>query len=194
MIVADLDNIAAAIERRWGIGRLPLLVPADLAARFAKMTTLYRDGGHTPQLVAGMARAWQALDAAAEAAGALDAASLTWEAVRPSYGVETDPDRPWYILEDDSCVVEDETHRRRVEATARALGVTTHTWTPVEYVHFSVARNPMMMASILKAGQFAQHIREQFDGSVIMPRARAPMPPADGLDDILPLPSKEKAA
>lgn len=192
MIVADLDNIVSAIERRWGIGRLPLLVPADLAARFDKMATLYRDGGHTPQLVAGMARAWQALDAAARDAGCVEAASLTWEEARPAYGAEHDPDRPWYILEHDVCVVADDAHRVRVEATARALGVTTHTWTPAEYVHFSIARNPMMMASILKAGQFAQHIREQFDGATMLARPKAGRLPADDIDDILPL--KETAA
>ena len=178
MTPAELDLIVAPIERRWGIGRLPLLVAPDLAAKFDKMTGMYRDGGHTPQLVAGMARAWQALDAAATAAGAAEAASLTWEAAPPQYGVADDPDRPWYIL-GDAAICADQAHVRRVKATANVLNVTVDLWTPFEFVHVAVTRNPMMVEGMLADCRVTAKIMAAWPDAVVTVRPRAGRLPSD---------------
>lgn len=194
MIVADLDILVAGIERRWGIGRLPLLVPADLAARFDKMTALYRDGGHTPQLVAGMARAWQALDAAAQAAGAAEAASLTWEAMPPTYGVPDDEDRPWYLLDGRIAVVRDEAHGKRVHATARVLGIEADVWPAIEVVHCAIVRSPEAMTTILGSSAIvARRVMDAFPGATMTIRPKPRRLPADDLSDILPLPGERAA-
>lgn len=182
MTPADLDLIVAPIERRWGIGRLPLLVPADLAAKFAKMASMYRDGGHTPQLVAGMARAWQALDAAATAANAAEAATLTWTAAPPQYGMPDDPDRPWYLLDDGIAVVADEAHGKRVRATADVLGVNPDIWPAAEVVHCAMTRSPEAMTSILaSAAVVARRVMDAFPGATMTVRPKARALPVDSI-------------
>lgn len=178
MSPAELDLIVAPIERRWGIGRLPLLVPADLAAKFDKMASMYQDGGHRPDLVAGMARAWQALDAAATAAGAAEAANLTWEAAPPQYGVPDDLDRPWYIL-GDAAICADQAHVRRVQATANVLGVTVDLWTPFEFVHVAVTRNPMMIESMLADCRVTAKIMAAWPDAVVSVRPKPGRLPVD---------------
>lgn len=75
-----LDEVAASMERRWGVDRLPRLVPVDLAERFwrqkAKLDAAITEeatGGsvaNTEYEAGRMVNAWKALDAAAEAQGA----------------------------------------------------------------------------------------------------------------------------
>jgi hypothetical protein len=72
---AALDRVAVDLERTWGVNRLPELVPADLAARFATaqeqcdMEIAAGDIEAAAQKAAALARGWKALDAAARAAG-----------------------------------------------------------------------------------------------------------------------------
>jgi hypothetical protein len=78
--VEALDEVASQCERRWGVGRLPRLVPVDLAEKFhrqvEKLNAAIADeatGGSVAnvEFEAGrMVNAWRALDAAAEAVGA----------------------------------------------------------------------------------------------------------------------------
>ena len=71
-----LDEVAASMERKWGIDRLPKLVAVDLAEKFyrqkAKLDDVILGGSPADQeYEAGrMVNAWVALDAAAVAAGA----------------------------------------------------------------------------------------------------------------------------
>lgn len=73
--VAVLDRTTSDMERQWGVDRLPTLVPADLAARFARaqeqceIAIAEGDVELAAQKAAALARGWQALDAAARAAG-----------------------------------------------------------------------------------------------------------------------------
>jgi hypothetical protein len=75
-----LDEVAATMERRWGIDRLPRLVSVDLAEKFhrqaAKLDEAILGGSPADQeYEAGrMVNAWVALNAAAEAAGCPEAA------------------------------------------------------------------------------------------------------------------------
>lgn len=85
-----LDEVAASMERRWGVDRLPRLVPVDLAERFwrqkAKLDAAITDeatGGsvaNTEYEAGRMVNAWMALNAAAEAAGAVPASARYLEA------------------------------------------------------------------------------------------------------------------
>ena len=78
--VEALDEVASQCERRWGVGRLPRLVPVDLAEKFhrqvEKLNAAITDeatGGSVAnvEFEAGrMVNAWRALDAHAEAVGA----------------------------------------------------------------------------------------------------------------------------
>lgn len=182
MTPAELDLTATAAERRWGIGRLPLIVPADLAAKFAKMQQLYRDGGHTPQLVAGMARAWLALDAAATAAGAAEAAILTWEQAPPQYGLPDDPDRPWYLLDNSIAIVASEAHGKRVRATADVLGIQCDIWPAVEVVHCAVTRSPQAITAILASSAVvARRVMDAWPGATMTVRPKAGRLPVDAI-------------
>lgn len=72
---AVLNRVAGDLERTWGVNRLPGLVPADLAARFAvaqEQCDMEIAGGDVQAAAlkaAALARGWKALDAAARAAG-----------------------------------------------------------------------------------------------------------------------------
>jgi hypothetical protein len=74
MTPADLDRIAAAHEREWGIGRLPLLVSETTAARWAAamalLTADHPPAGQSWEAVrASLARGWAALATEARARG-----------------------------------------------------------------------------------------------------------------------------
>ena len=70
-----LDEVATTMERRWGIDRLPLLVDPELRLRFDRQREKLNQAvaADNPDIIKiqaeGMARAWQALDNAATAAG-----------------------------------------------------------------------------------------------------------------------------
>ena len=91
-MVDGLDQVALAMERKWGVGRLRLLVSDFLRAKFDeqkdRLDAALRSGEErfvSPQ-VEGMRRAWAALDRAAHEAGASPLAPQVWECVLPSTG------------------------------------------------------------------------------------------------------------
>ncbi len=73
------------MERKWGCGRLRLLVSPELRARFdSQRWKLHQAQWHgslkdVVREAGRMARAWHALDAAAEAAGAAPLSTEVWE-------------------------------------------------------------------------------------------------------------------
>lgn len=83
--LADLDGVAQGMERKWGIGRLELAVPVDLADKFRRQAQKLDDAlsGTNAQeqltQIGGMSRAWQALDAKAAAEGVQPAPVDWWE-------------------------------------------------------------------------------------------------------------------
>lgn len=87
-----LDAVAVAAERRWGVDRLPKLVPADLAVRFRsqaeRLDEAIRSRRHEAVSVQAeaMLRAWSALDTAATKAGWQPLSPTVWEAVLPNTG------------------------------------------------------------------------------------------------------------
>jgi hypothetical protein len=91
-ILDGLDEIAARMERKWGVGRMRLLVGDELRIRFdaqkAKLDAALASNQPVyvrPQ-AEGMQRAWLALDRAATEAGAGPLSPHVWECVLPSSG------------------------------------------------------------------------------------------------------------
>lgn len=87
-----LDAVASAMERKWGIDRLPKLVDAPLAVRFRSQAErldaaicLNVSAAISAQAEA-MLRAWNALDAAAITGGWKPLAPTVWETVLPETG------------------------------------------------------------------------------------------------------------
>ena len=87
-----LDAVASAMERKWGMDRLPKLVDAPLAVRFRSQAerldeAIRVDASAAISAHAGaMLRAWNALDAAAINAGWKPIAPAIWETVLPETG------------------------------------------------------------------------------------------------------------
>jgi hypothetical protein len=87
-----LDHVAGDMERKWGVGRLRLLVDDSLQVRFdaqkEKLDAAIASGEPAYLLAhaQGMRRAWLALDHAAEAAGAAPLSPEVWECMLPSSG------------------------------------------------------------------------------------------------------------
>ncbi len=90
-----LDHMAGEMERKWGIGRLRLLVSGDLRAKFDRQAdrvdkVLWADDGICGEILAvlgAMKRAWAALDQAATAAGAPVIPAAFLECPLPDGGV-----------------------------------------------------------------------------------------------------------
>lgn len=87
-----LDAVASAMERKWGIDRLPKLVDAPLAVRFRSQAERLDEAIRSDVSAAvsiqaeAMLRAWNALDAAAIKGGWKPLAPSIWEAVLPETG------------------------------------------------------------------------------------------------------------
>lgn len=90
--VDRLDEIAHAMERKWGADRLPKLVDPTLAARFHAQAQKLNEAlrSDRPDAVAtqatAMQRAWNALDQAATASGKQPLSVTVWETAIPSTG------------------------------------------------------------------------------------------------------------
>jgi len=91
-VLDGLDALACEMERKWGVGRLRLLVNDLLRARFDaqkdKLDAAIRSGQvrYLQVQADGMRRAWAALDAAATQAGHPPLSPEVWECVLPESG------------------------------------------------------------------------------------------------------------
>ena len=91
-IIDGLDELALEMERKWGVGRLRLLVADDLRARFDEQkdrldAAIASDRVQYIRAQAeGMKRAWAALDQAATEYGHETLSHVVWECVLPSSG------------------------------------------------------------------------------------------------------------
>jgi hypothetical protein len=78
MTLAQLDNVASGMERRWGIDRLPALMPKVWSDRFtalkAALDAAIQAGADTDAPAAALIKAWQAMDAKATAQGSFPVA------------------------------------------------------------------------------------------------------------------------
>jgi len=91
-MLESLDERAHAMERKWGVGRLRLLVSELLRVKFDAQKERLDDAIRSGQeryialQIDGMKRAWAALDKAAHEAGEKPLAPEVWECVLPSTG------------------------------------------------------------------------------------------------------------
>jgi hypothetical protein len=91
-ILDGVDAIGREMERKWGVGRLRLLVGDALRIKFdaqkSKLDAAIAAGRETyiRAQAEGMRRAWLALDRAATEGGALALAPEVWECVLPESG------------------------------------------------------------------------------------------------------------
>lgn len=90
-LVDGVDHLAVEMERKWGVGRLRLLVSPDLREKFDRQAQKWNDAIWSAPLheveehAGGMTRGWKALDAAAMGSGQKPLAPVVWE-VRLSSG------------------------------------------------------------------------------------------------------------
>jgi len=91
-MVEGVDQVAVAMERKWGFGRLRQLVGDDLRARFDQQkdrldaAIVSAQERYVAAQAEGMKRAWAALDQAAAAARHAKLSPEIWECVLPSTG------------------------------------------------------------------------------------------------------------
>jgi hypothetical protein len=84
-LIDGVDEVAKAAEAKWGVGRLRLLVSDDLREKFDRQGRKLNQAIWTNDVEAaekhapGMRKGWQALDAAATAAGAQPLSPAVWE-------------------------------------------------------------------------------------------------------------------
>lgn len=87
--IAHHDHVAAEMERKWGVGRLPLLVDAEWRDRFVIQRRSLNDAiwkgdvANTRIQSAAMVRGWNKLDELATAAGHAPLDPVVWETVTP---------------------------------------------------------------------------------------------------------------
>lgn len=132
--ITALDGLANAMERKWGIGRLPRLVPPAMLARW-EATLAACAGEFTPRAEgdAMMMRAWRGMDAAATAAGAEPLPPGLWEV--------PDPVCPGSVV----VVCQDDEHAQavRLRALHEGRGVVTYTLAEVASV-MQAFRTPLV--------------------------------------------------
>lgn len=91
-LLDGLDEVAAGMERKWGVGRLPRLVGDLMRAKWAaqtdKLNAAIERGfeSEIKELVEGTKRGWAALDRAATEAGCVPRPVDEWEFVLQSTG------------------------------------------------------------------------------------------------------------
>lgn len=165
--LTQLDDLANAMERKWGIDRLTRLVPPEAQARWDATLKAYEDEW-TPQADkdAMMMRAWRGMDAAATAAGA-----------------EPLPPGLWEQRADDGTIViicRDAEHAQVEILRAKHDGRTVATWTLEEVVRVVMCANGAVINQIKTTWPGATVERDRprpvFDGD-------DPVPSFDG-DDV----------
>lgn len=116
--IDGVDNLAAEMEAKWGVGRLRLLVTAEWREKFDRQRYMlnqaiwHGDLEAIRQQAIRMASAWHKLDLIATAAGAS----------------RLDPDAVWEVALDDgtvAAIVPDVSHMGRVRAEGRNVAVYT---------------------------------------------------------------------
>jgi len=91
-VIDGVDFIANQMERKWGIGRLRLIVDEQLRIKFDAQLEKFNAAIEANQTdlisvqAEGMKRAWQALDKAADNAGQKPLSAEVWEVTLPGSG------------------------------------------------------------------------------------------------------------
>jgi hypothetical protein len=163
-LVQSADLVADAMERKWGVGRLRMLVGDELRERFDRQWAKWQDAYAAQDIDAtrrhteAMRRAWAALDAAAEAAGHEPLRPETWEARMPDGAVLTIV----RTIAEAHAIGPDTTERRvwTLDEIARVL----HAWEGLRWVDAARASFPGARVDALR----------------LTPRGAESDPPGDG--------------
>lgn len=160
-----LDYLTRQLEQAWGIGRLPLLVDANLRMRFNQQVGMLNKALESEDAtreeilgqIGGCKRAWQAIDTAARAAGHRPMPPTVWEVQ----------------LEDGTIamIVRDEADASQVSIQARERRCAV----------YSLAE----LGRLLSGYPTLAKAKEAFPGAVIT-SVQSKMPTAQFLDDSLP--------
>lgn len=159
-VIYRVDEVARQMEAKWGMGRLPALVPIDLAVRFRSQARKFNqatqdyDCHEIRKHGEAMERAWNALDVAAASAGGQPLPHDVWEARGP----------------DGSVVL---IARTVDEARKAAFDRKCTTWSLDE-----VAKAMAAFPELVKA-------KQAFPGAEVVSFRRDPYDPTDPLDDPL---------
>lgn len=156
-LVDGVEHLRGEMERRWGVGRLRLVVEPELRLRFDRQDELLAmavERGTIEDVrreAERMVRAWRALDGAARAVGASELSPLVWE-------VELEDGRV-------AALVRTTVEARHVAKEGRRLEL----WTLEE-----IARLIVAFPTVVKA-------KELWPGAeVVSARSRVPELPLDG--------------
>lgn len=177
-MTSKIDQLATDLERKWGVGRLPLLVSRETAERFGywrdqladAQEAEFPDPARLAELRGIVVRGWQALDAEAERSGHTPMPPAWAEA-------EWAPGRVFAIALDDE-------HRQALILRDKAEGRDVSVFTVAE------------IGQLIRSIPDVARVMELFPGAqVTVPQAewrrgRSRMQVADGLKDILPLPGE----
>lgn len=88
-VIDGVDQVAQGMERKWGVGRLELLVEDDLREKFRRQQRRFNEAitehevHKVRQAGSAMRRGWEVLDAAATKAGAKELELSVWEIRMP---------------------------------------------------------------------------------------------------------------
>lgn len=150
---SPLDALVHELEKKWGIGRLPILVSPETAAKVDAARARHA-AGPTAQhsqadLDAMMARAWRAMDAEAVQRGASPLPPAVYE-----IPLEGCPGAVAALCLDDE-------HAQVVQLRAKAEGRAVSTWTIAEVVR------------VIQAHSIVNGIKDKWPGAVVLP-AKAP--------------------
>jgi hypothetical protein len=167
MTPAELDAVAARYEREWGIGRLPLLVSPESAAKWQTALDMLAADDPPPgrsweQVYASLARGWNAMVAEARARGHDPLPGPVAEA-------EWDPGKVFAIALD-------ATHKQALELRAKHDKRRHYSvWTVVE------------VATLIRAIPIVTSIKDMFPGAEILPPRLPPVGrvPRDDLGPVL---------
>ena len=165
--VDELDLVAIEMERKWGCGRLRLLVDVPLREKFDRQRYLVNQAlwhGDLQDVIAQTRRmiaAWRALDRAAVAAGKPELDTQVWEVTMPNGAV--------------AAIVRDPHQAGKVAAQDRSVRV----YTLEEIGHLIHGFPELSKAKTVFPGAYVEKVRTRVgDPLQAVPDSKAPI---DGL-------------
>lgn len=172
MTLDQLDDLASSMERRWGIDRLPRLMPQAWRTKFdtlkAQLDAAITSGSDTTEAATALAKAWRMMDAKATEQGSFPL-----------------PPACYSIRCEDSIVeiAETQEHATALLWWAKNEGRTVAVWTLAE------------VATVLNLHGIAHKAKEVFPGAMVtaMPTEFRPgKRKTTDLDDVIPFPNPEE--
>jgi hypothetical protein len=170
MTLDQLDDLAAGLERKWGIDRLPRLMPSAWRNKFdalkAQLDRTIAASMDTTEAAAALAKAWRLMDAKATEQGSFPLPPAC-------FSVKVDD----HIIE----IAQDQTHANVLIWNARNEGRTVAVWTLEE------------VATVLRLHGIAHAAKEAWPGALVTtpPAEMRPGKRRFNSDDEIPFPNPD---